>query len=94
MTIPEYAHALVWFRRDLRDYNHAALYKALKHAQQVFCVSYSTMRSWMPLPREDRRVAFIHHSVFELQQALTQQCGRLLVRHDYARDEIVQLASN
>jgi len=34
----EYTRALVWFRRDLRDYDHAALYHALKRARQVVCV--------------------------------------------------------
>ena len=30
--------ALVWFRRDLRVHDHAALYHALRAAQQVWCV--------------------------------------------------------
>lgn len=93
MTIPEYARALVWFRRDLRDYDHAALYQALKHAQQVFCVFVFDRDILNALPREDRRVAFIHHSVSELQQALSQQGGGLVVRYGHARDEIVALAS-
>ena len=29
--------ALVWFRRDLRDFDHAALYHALKQHSAVFC---------------------------------------------------------
>ena len=28
---------LVWFRRDLRDYDHAALSAALRRARSVFC---------------------------------------------------------
>jgi deoxyribodipyrimidine photo-lyase len=31
------AKALVWLRRDLRDYDHIALYHALKSSQQVYC---------------------------------------------------------
>ena len=94
MTIPEYVRALVWFRRDLRDYDHAALYQALKHAQQVFCVFVFDREILDGLPnREDRRVAFMHHSVSELQQALSQQGGGLIVRYGHARDEIVELAS-
>lgn len=34
MYIPEYARALVWFRRDIRCYDHA-LYYALKQAHEV-----------------------------------------------------------
>lgn len=29
--------ALVWFRRDLRLTDHAALYHALKSARRVYC---------------------------------------------------------
>ncbi|MHB8916274.1 MAG: cryptochrome/photolyase family protein [Thiobacillus sp.] len=93
MTIPEYPRALVWFRRDLRDYDNAALYKALRHARQVFCVFVFDREILDALPGEDRRVAFIHQSVSELQQALTRQGGGLLVRYGYAHDEIVTLAN-
>ena len=92
MTIPEYDRALCWFRRDLRDYDHAALYRALTQARQVFCVFVFDRDILDMLPATDRRVAFIHHSVFELQQALQQQGGGLIVRYGRARDEIVQLA--
>ncbi|MBP6675781.1 MAG: deoxyribodipyrimidine photo-lyase, partial [Vitreoscilla sp.] len=30
--------ALVWFRRDLRAHDHAALYAACRAARQVHCV--------------------------------------------------------
>ena len=94
MYIPEYARALVWFRRDLRDYDHAALYHALKRARQVFCVFIFDREILDALPSpEDRRVAFIHHSVTELQQALAQHGGGLIVRYGQARDEIVLLAT-
>jgi len=36
-TDPSLARALVWFRRDLRADDHAALYHALTQAKQVFC---------------------------------------------------------
>ncbi|OZA07732.1 MAG: hypothetical protein B7X97_08475, partial [Methylotenera sp. 17-45-7] len=32
-----YTQSLVWFRRDLRDYDHAALYYALKSSTAVYC---------------------------------------------------------
>ena len=35
---PDYARALVWFRRDLRDFDHAALYHALRRSRAVHCV--------------------------------------------------------
>ncbi len=94
MSIPEYPRALVWFRRDLRDYDHAALYYALKHARQVFCVFIFDRDILDPLlRRQDRRVEFIHHSVAELQQSLCQQGGGLIVRYGRAREEVVQLVT-
>jgi deoxyribodipyrimidine photo-lyase len=91
--MPEYARALVWFRRDLRDYDHAALYHALKHAHEVACVFILDREILDALPDPaDRRVEFIHASIGELQQALQARGGGLVVRYGVARDEIVQLA--
>lgn len=92
--MPEYRRALVWFRRDLRDFDHAALYHALKHAHQVFCVFVFDREILDALPDPaDRRVEFIHASVAELQQALQARGGGLVVKYGIARDEIVQLAA-
>ena len=90
----EYARALVWFRRDLRDFDHAALYHALRRARQVVCAFIFDRDILAALPDPaDRRVEFIHASVTELQQALQARGGGLVVRHGVARDEIVQLAA-
>ncbi len=91
--MPEYERALVWFRRDLRDYDHAALYHALKRARQVACAFVFDREILDALADPaDRRVEFIHASVCELQQALEARGGGLVVRYGYARDEIVRLA--
>ncbi|MHB1214381.1 MAG: cryptochrome/photolyase family protein [Thiobacillus sp.] len=90
----EYARGLVWFRRDLRDFDHAALYHALKRARQVVCVFVFDRDILDGLPdRADRRVEFIRASVVELQQALQARGGGLMVRHGVAREEVVQLAA-
>jgi deoxyribodipyrimidine photo-lyase len=92
--MPEYQRALVWFRRDLRDYDHAALYHALKRSRQVFCAFVFDREILDALTDPaDRRVEFIHASVTELQQSLQSGGGGLIVRHGIARDEIVQLAA-
>ena len=92
--MPEYARALIWFRRDLRDFDHAALFHALKQARQVVCAFIFDREILDTLPdASDRRVAFIHASVGELQQALQARGGGLVVRYGVARDEIVQLAA-
>ena len=92
--MPEYHRALVWFRRDLRDFDHAALYHALKQARQVIC-AFVFDRDILDALSDpaDRRVEFIHASVTELQTALQEKGGGLIVRNGRARDEIVQLAA-
>ncbi|MCB5185108.1 DNA photolyase family protein [Methylobacillus gramineus] len=73
--------ALVWFRRDLRDYDHAALYHALKSARQVYCVFiFDTDLLTALTDKADRRVEFIWESVRELKSALQQHGGELIVR--------------
>ncbi|MDO9466575.1 MAG: deoxyribodipyrimidine photo-lyase [Thiobacillus sp.] len=92
--MPEYARALVWFRRDLRDFDHTALHHALKQARQVVCAFIFDREILDQLPNPaDRRVEFIHASVAELQQALAAKGGGLVVRYGVAREEIVRLAA-
>ena len=90
--MPEYDHALVWFRRDLRDFDHAALYHALKRARRVTCAFVFDREILDALPGPaDRRVEFIHASVAELQASLAAKGGGLVVRHGRAREAIPQL---
>jgi deoxyribodipyrimidine photo-lyase len=91
--------ALVWLRRDLRLYDHAALHHALKSASQVWCVFIFDSAILKTLPHQDRRVAFIHASVLALDRdlnILAQKYGknnvRILVRHGLAEEEIARLA--
>lgn len=89
----KYRSALVWFRRDLRNFDHAALFHALKDAQQVYCAFVFDSEILDTLTdKKDRRVTFIWHSVNELDQALLTQGGGLLVLHGAARKEIPLLA--
>lgn len=83
---------LVWFRRDLRSVDHAALHHALTRSRQVYCVFIYDREILDVLPRTDRRVEFIHQSILELAQALADLGGTLLVRHAVAATEIVLLA--
>ncbi|GAA5176377.1 deoxyribodipyrimidine photo-lyase [Niveibacterium umoris] len=85
--------ALVWFRRDLRDHDHAALYHALASHPRVYCAFVFDRDILDALPaRRDRRVEFIHAGVVELDAALRAQGGSLIVRHASARDAIPRLA--
>ena len=92
--------ALVWFRRDLRAHDHAALYHALRAARRVWCVFVFDRDLLDSLPRRDRRVEFIHAALVDLDRQLRELGARhgnsgvrLLVRHGRARDELVALAA-
>jgi deoxyribodipyrimidine photo-lyase len=85
--------ALVWFRRDLRDHDHAALARAGESAGAVFCAFVFDREILDALAqRADRRVEFILESVRELDAALRARGGGLIVLHDRARDAIPALA--
>jgi deoxyribodipyrimidine photo-lyase len=85
--------ALVWFRRDLRDDDHAALSAALANAKEVYCAFVFDRKILDVLPeKRDRRVHFIHASLLELDAALRARGGGLIVRHGWAETETPTLA--
>jgi len=85
--------ALVWFRRDLRDYDHAALSAALATGAGVYCAFVFASEILDALPsRRDRRVEFIRESLVELDAALRARGGGLIVRHGRSSAEIPRLA--
>jgi deoxyribodipyrimidine photo-lyase len=85
--------SLVWFRRDLRCFDHAALHHALSSSRLVYCVFIYDEDILAPLPRDDRRVGFIHASVEELDAELRRMGGHLIVRHAAALEGIAALAA-
>ena len=93
MTVRGDESALVWFRRDLRDFDHAALFHALKRSRRVHCAFVFDREILDALPRaDDRRVEFIWHSVVELAASLASRGGALIIRHAVARNAIPELA--
>ena len=95
---------LMWFRRDLRADDNAALYHALKRCRRVWCVFVFDTAILQPLLQRglqaDRRVEFIHESLIDLDEQL-RALGRsngvdgvgLIVRHGTAVTEIPRLAA-
>ncbi len=75
-----YLKSLVWFRRDLRDFDHAALYHALKSSHAVYCAFvFDTDILDKLTDKADRRVEFIWESVRELKSALQAKGSDLTV---------------
>ncbi len=92
----QFASGLMWFRRDLRIDDNAALALALSACQQLHCAFVFDRSLLDPLPRADRRVEFIRESLAGLDADLraagrSPGCG-LIVRHGVGSDEIVALA--
>ena len=90
---------MVWFRRDLRADDHAALAHALQSARQVWCAFVFDSAILDPLPRADRRVEFIRDSLVDLDgqlHSLGQSHGigdvGLLVGHGLATQVLPELA--
>ncbi len=79
--------ALVWLRRDLRLEDHTALARALEHpgpVQLVF-VFDTTILSAIPRPAgtafvDDRRVAFIHAALAEINDRLSRSGAHLIIQ--------------
>jgi deoxyribodipyrimidine photo-lyase len=93
MHTSSFNKTLVWFRRDLRDFDHAALYHALKTSRQVYTAFvFDTDILDTLQDKRDRRVEFIWESVRELKLSLVSAGGDLIVLHGSARLEIPALA--
>ncbi|NJD34211.1 MAG: deoxyribodipyrimidine photo-lyase, partial [Betaproteobacteria bacterium] len=85
--------ALVWFRRDLRDFDHAALAAALRGHARVHCAFVFDTDILAPLPRQDRRVGFIRLALIELDAARRARGGGRSGRHGRAGAEIPRLTA-
>jgi deoxyribodipyrimidine photo-lyase len=93
----EFNTGLVWFRRDLRVQDNAALCDALQRCERVHCVFVFDRDILDALPRADRRVEFIRESLVELDARLRELAGHpqagLIVQHDFPVASIPRLAS-
>ena len=87
----KYQTGMMWFRRDLRAFDNAALHHALKHCHQLHCVFVFDCEILDSLPKSDRRVEFIRESLVELDQqikCLAPESGGLIVQHQTASDAL------
>lgn len=92
---PTYASALVWFRRDLRARDQAALAQALRSAAAVHCAFVFDRAILDALPRQDRRVEFIRNAAQALDADLRALGGPgtgLITLHAAAAEALPELA--
>ena len=95
----KYDIGVMWFRRDLRLQDNAALHHALKSCKQVHCLFVFDREILDKLPRADRRVEFIRESLVELHAEIEKLAaqhgtrgGGLIVQHAVAKDAVPQIA--
>jgi deoxyribodipyrimidine photo-lyase len=100
-----FQNGLVWFRRDLRTGDNAALYYALRHCERVWCafvfdttilqplIDWAHARDDQKSKVQDRRIEFILASLEELDASLKKGGGGLIVLHGDPAEEIPKLAA-
>lgn len=82
MTKKKFERGLVWVRRDLRLHDHTALSQALENCHEVAIVFvYDTVILNKLKNRSDRRVVFIHQSLQEVNEALSEKGSMLIFQH-------------
>lgn len=83
---------IIWFRRDLRLKDNAALYHALKSGVPVLPIFiFDTTILDQLQDRADKRVAFIHAAIGEMQTELVAMGSTLQVFHGKPMDIFAQL---
>jgi deoxyribodipyrimidine photo-lyase len=87
---------LIWFRRDLRLSDNAAIYHAAKQCETLFCAFVFDDGILSTLPHADRRVEFICQSLTELDADLRRAAASpeagLITRRGLPQDIIPALA--
>ncbi len=75
---------IVWFRRDLRLYDNAALYYALKAGKPVLPIFIFDKQILDQLEdKKDRRVVFIHRALEDMQLKLKKYGSSILVKYGF-----------
>ena len=75
--------SICWFRRDLRLQDQAALYHALKSSEKVLLLFIFDKDILDKLAdKKDRRVAFIHETLKDLNETLRDYSSSFCILHD------------
>ena len=88
---------IFWFRRDLRLHDNAGLYYALKERNPVlpvFIFDRNILDELLPDQKTDRRMAFIHHALEEIQGELKGAGATLDVRYGFPAEIFNELLTD
>lgn len=81
--IPDTPISLFWMRRDLRLFDNAALYHALKSDYPVLCLFIFDKEILEKLEnKKDKRVNFIHNTLMSIKKELQAKGSDLLLLYD------------
>ena len=73
-------NSLIWLRRDLRLYDHNALFHALKNSKSVYCCFIFDTKILEKLSnKQDRRIEFIWYALKEIKKDLNSLGSDLIV---------------
>lgn len=75
------SYVIHWFRRDLRLEDNTALAKATEQSFPVKCIFIFDTQILEELPKNDRRVSFIHKQLARLKEQLRQKGSELNIYH-------------
>jgi len=90
MTKPKLS--LFWFRRDLRLYDNHGLYQALKGSEAVLPIFIFDQDILEGLKdKADKRVAFIHKALTDIQTTLKENGSSLYILHDTPQQAFAKL---
>ena len=84
--------AIFWHRRDLRTFDNAGLYKALKSSEEVYPIFIFDTNILQKLPKNDQRILFIHEAISELNESYKKFGSGLQVHHGDPKELIPKLA--
>ncbi len=85
---------LFWHRRDLRTFDNAGLYKALKNDKDIQPLFIFDSNILDELPKDDQRVLFIYKEIEKLKKAYKDAGSDLWVYHGKPLEIIKELVKN
>jgi deoxyribodipyrimidine photo-lyase len=87
--------AVFWFRRDLRLYDNAGLYEALRGNYPVLPLFIFDAEILDDLPRDDARVTFIYRTLQRMRDTLQREYGGSIATfHGNVHEVFVQLLTD
>lgn len=83
----KYKRSVFWFRRDLRLFDNAGLYHALKNSEEVTPIFIFDKHILDKLEdKEDSRVEYIHNTIMEMKQVLQSKGSDLRVFYGHPEE--------